>query len=256
MKMPVLFIGHGSPMNIIDNNTYTQILEELGRSLPRLTAVLVVSAHWQTRGTYVTSAVAPQTIYDFYGFPPSLYRVKYEAPGSPAVAERVRQVSGNLISLDAARGIDHAAWAVLKHMYPVADIPVLEMSLDVNLSPAEHYALGRELAPLRQEGVLIMGSGNLVHNLSRINFESMYGKQYDWAERFDNLLAELLQNRQHDRLIAFETLPEHHLAIPTNEHYLPMLYAAALQEAQEPLRFSCSDIQNGSIAMRSFVIGG
>lgn len=256
MKIPVLFIGHGSPMNIIDDNTYTRSLQELSRILPRPAAVLVVSAHWQTRGTYITSAVAPPTIYDFYGFPPALYRAKYETPGSPAIAGRVREVSGNLVSLDVARGIDHAAWAVLKHMYPLADIPVLEMSLDVNLSPAEHYALGRKLAPLRQEGVLIMGSGNLVHNLSRINFDSMYGEQYDWAERFDNLMAELLQNRQHERLIAYEALPDHRLAIPTDEHYLPMLYAAALQGAEESLRFSCDDIQNGSISMRSFVIGG
>ena len=256
MKMPVLFIGHGSPMNIIEDNTYTRSLQELGRILPRPAAVMVVSAHWQTRGTYVTSAATPPTIYDFYGFPPALYRVKYETPGSAAIAERVRTVSGNLVSLDAARGIDHAAWAVLKHMYPAADIPVLEMSLDVNLSPTEHYALGRKLEPLRQEGVLIMGSGNLVHNLSRINFDSMYGEQYDWAQRFDNLMAELLQKRQHDRLIEYEALPDNRLAIPTDEHYLPMLYAVALQEPSEELRFCCSDIQNGSISMRSFVIGG
>ncbi len=256
MKMPVLFIGHGSPMNIIDDNTYTRSLQELGRILPRPAAVLVVSAHWQTRGTYITSATAPPTVYDFYGFPPALYRVKYETAGLPVLAERVREVSGNLVSLDAARGIDHAAWAVLKHMYPAADIPVLEMSLDVNLSPAEHYALGKKLAPLRQEGILIIGSGNLVHNLSRINFDSMYGEKCDWAERFDNLMEELLQKRQHDRLIKYEALQDYRLAIPSDEHYLPMLYAAALQGAEESLRFSCNDIQNGSIAMRSFVIGG
>ena len=255
MQMPVLFIGHGSPMNIIDENTYTRSLQELGKILPRPAAVLVVSAHWQTRGTYVTSAAAPPTIYDFYGFPQALYRIRYETPGSAAIAERVRVVSGNLVFLDASRGIDHAAWAVLKHMYPAADIPVLEMSLDVNLSPAEHYALGRKLAPLREESILIIGSGNLVHNLSRINFDSMYGEKYDWAERFDHVMAELLQGRQHDRLIRYEALPDHRLAIPTNEHYLPMLYAAALQEPEESLRFSCTDIQNGSIAMRSFVIG-
>jgi len=256
MKMPVLFIGHGSPMNITDDNTYTRSLQEMGRILPKPAAVLVVSAHWQTRGTYVTSAAVPPTIYDFYGFPPALYRVKYETPGSPAIAERVREVSQNRILLDGTRGIDHAAWAVLKHMYPAAEIPVLEMSLDVTRSPAEHYALGRTLAPLRQERILVMGSGNLVHNLSRINFDSMYGEKYDWAERFDHLMAELLQKRQHDRLIEYEALPDNRLAIPTDEHYLPMLYAVALQEPVEELRFCCSDIQNGSISMRSFVIGG
>lgn len=255
MKMPVLFIGHGSPMNIISDNTYTDSLQDLGRILPRPAAVLVVSAHWQTRGTYVTSAAMPPTIYDFYGFPPALYRVKYEPPGSPDIAEQVREISGDTVSLDAARGIDHAAWAVLTYMYPAADIPVLEMSLNVNLSPAEHYALGRKLAPLRQESVLIMGSGNLVHNLARVDFDSMYGEKYDWAERFDNLMAELLQKRQHDRLIAYESLPDNRLAIPTDEHYLPMLYAVALQGTEETLRFSCTDIQNGSISMRSFIIG-
>ena len=255
MKMPVLFIGHGSPMNIIADNTYTRSIQDLGRTLPRPAAVLVISAHWQTRGSFVTAAANPPTIYDFFGFPPALYRVKYETAGSPSIAERVRQVSQNRILPDGTRGIDHAAWAVLKHMYPAADIPVLEMSLDVNLSPTEHYALGRKLEPLRQEGVLIMGSGNLVHNLSRINFDSMYGEQYDWAQRFDNLMAELLQKRQHDLLIEYEALPDNRLAIPTDEHYLPMLYAAALQGAEEALRFSCADIQNGSISMRSFVIG-
>ncbi len=256
MNMPVLFIGHGSPMNITADNAYIRSLQELGQILPKPAAVLVVSAHWQTRGTYVTNAALPPTIYDFYGFPPALYQVKYETPGSPAVAQRVREVSGNIVSLDAARGIDHAAWAVLTHMYPAADIPVIELSLDVNLSPAKHYALGQTLAPLRQEGVLVMGSGNLVHNLSRVNFAAMYGEEYDWAVRFDQLMAELLQKRQHHRLITYEALPDSRLAIPTNEHYLPMLYAAALQEPAEELRFCCTDIQNGSISMRSFVIDG
>ena len=255
MKMPVLFIGHGSPMNIIADNSYTLSMQELGRTLPKPSAVLVISAHWQTRGTFVTVAANPPTIYDFYGFPPALYREKYQAPGFPAIAERVRQVSQNRILPDGTRGIDHAAWAVLKHMVPAADIPVLELSLDVNLSPAEHYALGRTLAPLRQEGVLIMGSGNLVHNLSRINFDSMYGEKYDWAERFDKLMEELLLKREHGQLMEFDALPDNRLAIPTDEHYLPMLYAVALQEPSEELRFCCNDIQNGSISMRSFVIG-
>ena len=256
MPMPVLFVGHGSPMNIIAENSYTRSMQALGRTLPKPSAVLVVSAHWQTRGTFVTAAANPSTIYDFYGFPPALYQEKYQAPGSPAIAERVCMVSQNRIVTDGSRGIDHAAWAVLKHMYPAAEIPVLELSLDVNLSPKEHYALGRTLAPLRQDGVLIMGSGNLVHNLSRINFDSMYGETYDWAERFDNLMAELLLKRQHQRLIEFDGLPDSRLAVPTDEHFLPLLYSVALQEPAEKLRFCCSDIQNGSISMRSFVIGG
>ena len=255
MKMPVLFIGHGSPMNIIEDNTYTRSLAKLGRTLPRPEAILVVSAHWQTLGTYVTGAAAPPTIYDFYGFPQALYRAKYDSTGSPEKAGIIHEVTGKAVSVDAARGIDHAAWAVLTHMYPAADIPVMEMSLDVKLSPQEHYAFGRRLAPLRNEGVLVIGSGNMAHNLSRIDFSEMYGKIFDWAARFDALMEELLKTRAHERLIAYEKLPDNQLAVPTNEHYLPMLYAAALQEPEETLRFCCTDIQNGSVAMRSFVIG-
>jgi len=168
----------------------------------------------------------------------------------------VQEITRQKVLGDDRRGLDHAAWAVLTHMYPEAEVPVMELSLNVELSAAEHFELGQQLAPLRGDGILIMGSGNLVHNLSQINFDQTEGGEYDWAVQFDRLMEELLVNRSHQRLIDYENLPGARRAIPTNEHYLPMLYTIALQEEAEPLRFFCKDIQNGSIAMRSFVIGG
>ncbi|MDU4959337.1 MAG: 4,5-DOPA dioxygenase extradiol [Sporomusaceae bacterium] len=256
MKMPVLFVGHGSPMNIIADNTYTRSLTALGESIPRPAAVLVVSAHWQTSGSCVTAADQPPTIYDFYGFPAELYRETYPCPGSAQQAEIVRQTAPELIAADPVRGIDHAGWAVLKFMYPQADIPVLQMSLDRSKSPRQHYDFARRLAELRQKGILIIGSGNIVHNLSRVNFASLYGETYPWAVAFDRIAGELLLAGEHDRLIDYENLPDARLAVPTNEHYLPMLYALALQTGGDSLDFSCTDMQNGSISMRSFIIGG
>ena len=256
MKMPVLFVGHGSPMNIIADNSYTRSLQQLGPALPRPRAILVISAHWQTRGPFVTSAPQPPLIYDFYGFPAELYRQEYGSPGSPEVASRLQAVTGQRVMPAAGRGIDHAAWAVLKHLYPAADIPVLEMSLDRLLSPQAHFDLAKSLAPLREEGVLLLGSGNLVHNLAKIDFSALDAPAFEWAVRFDREMERLLLNRETDRLIAYDALPDVQWAVPTDEHYLPMLYAAALREENESLRFCCTDIQNGSIAMRSFVIGG
>ena len=256
MKMPVLFVEHGSPMNIIADNHYTRSLRELGKTLPRPEAVLVVSAHWQTRQTFITCAETPPTIYDFYGFPKKLYQERYECPGAPEKATMVQEITQQIVRGDDRRGLDHAAWAVLIHMYPEADVPVMEMSLDVEMSPAEHYELGKKLAPLRDAGILIMGSGNMVHNLAQANFGQMEGGEYDWAVHFDRLTEELLLHREHQSLIEYEKLPDASRAVPTNEHYLPMLYSIALQEKQETLRFFCKDIQNSSIAMRGFVIGG
>jgi 4,5-DOPA dioxygenase extradiol len=254
VKMPVLFVGHGSPMNIIADNTYTRSLTALGKTIARPKAIVVVSAHWQTRKTFVSSAKTPPTIYDFYGFPPELYREQYPCPGAPEQAEFIQTAAPGEISLDPVRGIDHAGWAVLKFMYPDADIPVIQMSLDVLKSPREHYELGKKLAALRQQGILIIGSGNMVHNLSRVNFEHLYGETYPWAVEFDRVLTELIVAGDHGSLIDYEKLPDTKLAIPTNEHYLPMLYALALKEETDTLAFTCTDIQNGSISMRGFII--
>lgn len=254
MKMPVVFVGHGSPMNSIADNTYTRSLTALGKAMPRPKAVLVVSAHWQTRETYVSAAEKPPTIYDFYGFPAELYRQQYPCPGSPQQAAAVQQAAPDAILLDPLRGIDHAGWAVLKFMYPDADIPVLEMSLDVLKSPRQHYEFARRLAVLRDAGILVIGSGNIVHNLSRVNFAQLYGDVYPWAAAFDRVVTELLLTGEHDRLIDYQQLPDAALAIPTSEHYLPMLYALALTTATDHLAFTCTDMQNASISMRSFII--
>lgn len=179
--------------------------------------------------------------------------MSYACPGSPATADLVETVTAGMVCRDACRGIDHAAWAVLKHMYPAADIPVLEMSLDVNKSPCEHYELGKRLAPLREQGVLIMGSGNIVHNLRRARFSQLYGGAYAWTLAFDGLVEAALLAGDHDSLIHYEKLPQAELAVPTDEHFLPLLYAAALQEADDTLKFTCKDMQNGSISMRGLV---
>ena len=254
MKMPVLFIGHGSPINIVSNNSYTQSLAMLGRALPKPEAILVISAHWQTRNTYISCSRKPITIYDFYGFPEELYQVIYNCPGAPEKASLVQAVTNGKILSDYERGLDHAAWAVLKHMYPDANIPVMEMSLDVMKSPQGHYEMGKKLAPLRNEGILILGSGNMVHNLSKVNFEELYGDNYPWAVQCDSNMAELIVKADHASLINYQQLPNAKLAIPTNEHYLPMLYALALQEEKDTLDFTCTDMQNSSISMRSFMI--
>lgn len=254
MKMPVLFIGHGSPMNIIENNPYTRSLAALSEVLPKPKAILVVSAHWQTRNTYVTAAALPPTIYDFYGFPENLYEIQYACPGSPETAQLVQAVTGDLVRADQQRGIDHAAWAVLKHVFPQADIPVLELSLDRLKTPSQHYELGRRLAPLRDGGVLIIGSGNIVHNLAKVRFEELYGNVDSWALEFDHRVAELMTYGDHGSLINYDQLPNARWAIPTNEHYLPLLYTLALQEETDMLQFTCTDMQNGSISMRSLML--
>jgi 4,5-DOPA dioxygenase extradiol len=263
-KMPVLFIGHGSPMNIVLDNSYTRSLSALGKSLPRPKAIMVISAHWLTKGsTRVTCTKKPRTIYDFYGFPDELYELDYPSPGAPdearTVTEAVRMVS---VACDLEWGLDHASWAVLKHMYPGADIPVFEMSLDYTFNewhpkPLEyHYDLARELSVLRRKGVLIIGSGNIVHNLSLIDFEDMDAKPYDWAVEFDEEVKEHLFRQNHKDLIHYRnTGKSADLAVPTLDHYLPMIYAIALREKEDELTFVHEGFQNASVSMRCFQIG-
>lgn len=254
MKMPGFFVGHGSPINIIEDNSYTRCLASVAKTIRRPQAILVVSAHWQTKGTYISCAAEPDTIYDFYGFPKECYKVTYPCPGGPQQAEMVVKRMNGAVLCHPSRGIDHAGWAVLKHMYPQADIPVMQLSLDVLKSPREHYELGKKLACLRDEGILVMGSGNLVHNLRNIDFAKLYRTPFEWAHQFDQLTAKLLVDGDHNNLIAYEDLPGAELAIPTDEHYLPALYILGMQEPADRVEFVCTDIQNGSIAMRSFMI--
>jgi len=253
--MPVLFIGHGSPMNAIEDNAYHESWRELGRRLPKPRAVLCISAHWETRGTYVTGAEAPETIHDFYGFPAALFQVRYPAPGDPALAKRIAGLPLDThVHIDAGRGLDHGAWSVLRVMYPEADVPVLQLSLDVRLNGLEHYHLATALAPLREEGVLILASGNIVHNLSLFRFHSQ--EQPAWALRFRTEVNACIEQRDHAALCHYESLgADAALAIPTPEHYLPLLYALALQRHGEDLE-TFNDEVISSLSMTSLVIGG
>lgn len=255
-KAPVLFLGHGSPMNIILENEYTNSLVRLGKILPRPRAILVVSAHWLTKGTFITAREIPEIIYDFYGFPQELYDIRYPCPGGKEQIEEVSSVFKNAsIGYDNQRGLDHAAWSVLKHMYPDADIPVMELSLDVQKTPQEHYEIARKLAPLREQGFLIIGSGNIVHNLRLVDWD-MEAAPFEWAVTFDATVKQCLLEQNHQPLVEYEKIgKDAMLSIPTNEHYLPMLYAAALQDHDEVLHFSYEGFQNASMSMRCFSIG-
>ncbi|MHB8679494.1 MAG: 4,5-DOPA-extradiol-dioxygenase [Rudaea sp.] len=235
--MPALFIGHGSPMNAQEDNAFTRGWQDAARRIPRPRAILCVSAHWETRGVYVGGAATPETIHDFYGFPKALFDVRYPAPGDPVLAARIVQtVKSTKVHIDPGRGIDHGVWSVLRIMYPQADIPVLQLSLDSARPGDFHHALGRELAPLRDDGILIMGSGNIVHNLRLFDFHA--SAPADWAVRADAAMRACITSGDHARLFDWAGLgPEVALGIPTPEHYLPLLYAMALRRDGEPIRF-------------------
>ncbi len=256
-RMPALFVGHGSPMNVVLNNDFTRALARLGQEIPRPRAIMVVSAHWLTAGSYVTGMSRPETIHDFYGFPEELYAIRYPSPGAPQEARAVAEVVHRArVKLSDDWGLDHASWAVLRHMLPQADIPVFEMSLDYARPAEYHYALAAELAPLRDRGVLIIGSGNLVHNLRLLDFRHMDARPFDWAVAFDERARQLMEAGDHDALIHYERLGrEAALAIPTNDHYLPLLYILALRGRDEPLRYAYEGFQNGSISMRCVRVG-
>ncbi len=252
--MPVAFLGHGSPMNAIEDNAWHRSWSELGRRLPRPRAVLCVSAHWETRGVYVTGAPAPETIHDFYGFPASLFAVRYPAAGDPSLAQRIAQLLPDAhVHVDAGRGLDHGAWSVLCAMYPQADVPVLQLSLDVRRSGEEHYALGAALAPLRAEGILVLASGNIVHNLRLYRFHSR--EQLPWAVRFRDLVNDCIARRDHRALCRYERLgADADLAINSAEHFLPLLYALALQRPGDAVELF-NDELGSALSMTSLLIG-
>jgi len=262
-KMPVLFIGHGSPMNIIADNDFTRGLGKWGERLPRPKAIMVISAHWLTDGTFVGCMDKPGTIHDFYGFPRELYSVAYPSPGSPEEAKFVtRLVTKTPVTCRQDRGLDHGAWSVLKHLFPKADIPVFQLSLDYSFNdwkpkPMQyHYDLAGELAGLRSRGVLIIGSGNIVHNLGILDFENIDAEPYDWAREFDEKVSANLVSGNDKALIRCENMGHaSSLAVPTPDHYLPMLYAIALRHKDEPLTFTYEGFQHASISMRCFQIG-
>lgn len=255
--MPVLFIGHGSPMNGIEDNEFSQKWADMGRTMPVPKAVIVVSAHWFTRGTAVTAMNFPKTIHDFGGFPQALFDVEYPAPGSPLLAaETAKLITSTDVVLDHDWGLDHGAWTVLQHMFPKADIPVLQLSIDYTKDPRAHYELAAELDQLRKKGVLIMGSGNMVHNLRMMNWEMINGGGYDWALEINDQFKSLIMNKEHQPLMAYQNLGKAAmLAIPTPEHYLPLLYTLGLQNEQEEVVLFNDKAVGGSLTMTSVRIG-
>src|SRR6185437_11641372 len=257
--MPVLFVGHGNPMNAIEENEFVAGFRKAGETIPRPNAVVCVSAHWETRGTFVTAMEKPRTIHDFGGFPRALFEVQYPAPGSPQLAEEVRrQVTRTEVGLDDRWGLDHGAWSVIKHFYPEADIPVVEMSLDRSQPAQYHYELARQLAPLRKKGVLIVGSGNMVHNLRMVawdRLETPFG--FDWALEAAEKMRTAILSGDHRLLIDYAAQGKvFDLAIPTPEHFLPLLYSLALKEEGEPVSLFNDKPVGGSLTMTSVRIGG
>lgn len=257
-RMPVLFVGHGSPMNAIEENEFVEGWRAVGRTLPRPSAILCVSAHWETRGTLVTGDPHPRTIHDFGGFPKELYAVQYPAPGSPELAAETRRaITSTDVGLDSAWGLDHGCWSVLKHLYPDADVPVVQLSLDHMQTPEYHYELARELAPLRDRGVLIVGSGNMVHNLGLVAWDKMQepGYGYAWALEASEKMKQFIRSGDHRQLIRYSSQGKAFaLAIPTPEHYLPMLYALALQGKHDTVTLFNDRAVMGSLTMTSFRI--
>lgn len=251
--MPALFIGHGSPMNAIEDNEFSQAWAEVGTSLPRPEAILCISAHWQTIGTAVTAMEQPKTIHDFYGFPQRLFDVQYPAPGSPELARLVQQtIRSTPVQLDHKWGLDHGAWSVLCQMFPTADIPVVQLSLDQHKAPEFHYELGKELRALRRQGVLIVASGNIVHNLRMLAWQD---EAYDWAVEFDEQIKQAILAGDHQAVINFDRLRElARLAVPSDEHFLPLLYVLACQE-NEAVSFLTEKVTLGAISMRSVRVG-
>jgi len=253
-RMPAVFLGHGNPMNTLEHNVYTDAWHELGQSLPRPRAVLAVSAHWYTRGVGVTAMAQPRTIHDFSGFPPELFAVEYPAPGDPQLAADVAGLLGTeLAGLDDSWGLDHGTWSVLAHVYPDADVPVVQLSLDGTRDPDWHWDLASLLAPLRDDGVLVLGSGNIVHNLGRIAWGS--NQPADWNVRFDEHVRDALDANDRHALTHYLDHPDGKLACPTPEHYLPALYVAALRQVGEPVSTVVSGYDVGSLSMRSFQVG-
>ena len=254
-RQPAIFAGHGSPMYAIEPNRYTAAWSALGKSLKRPDAILVISAHWVTRGVWVTAMQQPKTIHDFGGFPQALFEIQYPAPGSPALADRVQELLNIPVVLEENEwGIDHGAWSVLKYLYPEADVPVVQLSLDGSMSAREHYEMAKKLRPLRDENILILCSGNVVHNLRTIHWQQD-AQAYPWAKDFNDFFVGEIRASHHESLIDWERYGESaHLSIPTAEHYWPALYALALQAEGDHAKVYIDGIEMSSISMLGFSI--
>ena len=251
-KMPVLFLGHGSPMNAIEENEFVQGFRNIAGQIKKPKAILCVSAHWETRGTFVTAMQNPRTIHDFGGFPRELYEVQYPAPGSPELAKEAKElVKISEVGFDDNWGLDHGAWSVIRHLYPGADVPVIQMSLDYYQKPQYHYDLARELSPLREKGVLIIGSGNMVHNLGMVDWRRLNESfSYEWAQEASEEMKQYILNDDHKSLINYQQLGRaFQLSAPTAEHYLPLLYTLALKGKNETVEIFNDKPVGGSITM-------
>jgi 4,5-DOPA dioxygenase extradiol len=255
--LPAIFFGHGNPMNAVASNGYTEAWRRIGQETPRPKAILSISAHWFVPETGVTISTAPKTIHDFGGFPSELYQVQYPAPGDAALARRVQKLLSPLeVKLDNSWGLDHETWSVLRHVYPAADIPVVQLSINETKPASFHFEVGKKLAPLRDEGVLIVGSGNLVHNLHTYAWGKHPRDPYDWAVRFETAAKEMILGGDLKPLVNYEALgKDAALSIPTPDHYLPLLYVLATGQQGELIRFPVEGVDGGSISMLSVQIG-
>ncbi len=255
--LPAIFFGHGNPMNAVTNNRYTEAWRHIGKHIPKPKAILSISAHWFVPGTGVTVSTAPRTIHDFGGFPRELYQVRYPAPGDPDLARRVQKMLAPLpVVLDSSWGLDHGTWSVLAHVYPDADIPVVQLSIDETQPGSFHFEVGRKLAPLREEGILIVGSGNLVHNLHAYAWGRHMPDPYDWAIRFETEAKQMMLAGEYKSLVNYELLgPEAILSVPTPDHYLPMLYVLGTRQEGEVIHFPVEGVDGGSISMLTMQVG-
>lgn len=256
-KMPVLFLGHGSPMNAIEENEFVQGFRKIGKEIEKPNAILCISAHWETRGTYVTAMQNPPTIHDFGGFPQALFDIQYPAPGSPELANQTKQlITKTKVELDDKWGLDHGAWSVIKHLYPNADIPVIQMSIDYTQPAHYHYELAKQISALRQKGVLIIGSGNMVHNLRMVAWNKLNEEfAFDWATEANEKMKNHILSGDFQPLIDFKSQGRaFDLAIPTPEHYLPLLYTLALREEKEEITLFNDKPVGGSLTMTSLKI--
>lgn len=253
-KTPAIFLGHGSPMNAVTENNFTKALSNLGEKLTKPKAIIMISAHWETNGTYVTGMERPKTIHDFYGFPKKLFDIQYPANGNPELAKKIsKNIDTTEITLDMNKwGLDHGTWSVLRHIYPNADVPVIQLSIDRTKPLAFHYEMGKKLKFLREQGVMLMGSGNIVHNLREINWD-VNAKPHDWAIEFDNWVKEKLLARDFKSLVEKPlSFTAGKLSHPTIEHYIPLLYVLGASDQKDLLNFDFEGIQNASASMRSF----
>ena len=251
-KMPVLFVGHGSPMNAIEDNEYTRAWGRIAERIPKPEVILSVSAHWFTKGTKIMNEESPKTIYDMYGFPRELYEVSYNTAGSPGMAKICKERITKETSYDNSWGIDHGTWSVLAHMYPERTVPVFQISIDANAPPAVHYQIGKELSALREQGVLIFGTGNIVHNLRLVDWHQA-SKGFDWAYEFDEFIYNNILDKNYNSILKYQEHASAKLAVPTPDHFYPLLYVLGASNAEDKVHVSNKSCELGSLSMTAYL---